>query len=151
MNAMFPLFLKAKTDPVLLRSRLIKTMIVLFTIGVVSGVAGWIASPYVTLIRPDFQESIPLLRILVSGLPIFFLSSFTMWTLVTFEKRWVLFSIYFIFMIANICANIIFIPSYGATASAYITIISELGILIASSLALFKMKQSKNQNPLTAE
>lgn len=149
MNAMFPLFLNAKENPILLKSRLRKTMVLLFIMGVVSALLGWLTSPYLILIRPDFQESVPLLRILVTGLPIFFLTSFTMWTLVTFEKRWILFSIYSIFMLVNIIANILFIPVYGATASAYITILSELGILIVSSIFLFSYTKD-NRNSLTS-
>jgi O-antigen/teichoic acid export membrane protein len=141
MNAMFPLFLKAKSDPILLRRRMIRAIIILSGVGLLGSVAGWILSPYLTYIRADFSQSIPLFRILIVGLPIFFLTSFTMWTLVTFEKRWLLCGIYAIFMMINIIANLICIPTYGATASAYITILSELGILVVSGYAILKMKK----------
>lgn len=140
MNAAFPLFLKAKSDQALLRHRMVQTIGVLGIVGILCAIAGWIAAPYLTLIRPDFQESISLFRILISGLPIFFLSSFTMWTLVTYEKRWLLCGIYATFMVINISVNALLIPNFGATAAAYITVFSELGILLVSSLAILKHK-----------
>lgn len=98
----------------------------------------WFFSPLVSWIRPEFQASVTPLRVLSLGLPFFFLTSVTMWTLVAYKKQASLLGIYGLSMLGNIIANIIFIPTYGYMAAAWITVCSELFVL---GLSLFMMKR----------
>jgi len=78
------------------------------------------------------------LRILSAGLISFFLSSIAMWSLIIIGKQKYLTLIYGSTMIINIILNLIYIPQYGATASAIITITTEVLVLFLSGTMFYR-------------
>ncbi|KKU85598.1 MAG: Polysaccharide biosynthesis protein [Candidatus Gottesmanbacteria bacterium GW2011_GWA2_47_9] len=91
------------------------------------------------MIKSDFSASIPALRVLSLGLPFFFLTSLTMWTLIALKKQWALAGIYGLSMVINIALNLWLIPVYGYMAAAWITVLSEGVVLLLSGIFLLKM------------
>lgn len=78
----------------------------------------------------DFNGAVQALRILSLGLPFFFLSSFLMWMLITRNKQNIMAVFYGISMLLNVVLNIFFIPRYGYTAAAIITVVSEVFVVL---------------------
>jgi len=138
MNAALPSFILAKKaeDTKKLQSHIRSSGITLFLLSLLVAIAGWIASPLITMIKPEFVSSILPFKILLLGLPIFYLSSLSMWILVVEKKQKQMLIIYALSMIGNITANIMFIPAYGYMAAAIITIASELCILLSSYITI---------------
>ena len=134
MNSVYPLLLVEQTPN--FKKILRKSFFVLLIISLLSLVIFWFAAPLLIYIRPEFAESIPLLRILTLGLPFFFLSSLVMWALIALGKQLVLAGIYGSLMITTILLDILVIPKFGATGAAWITVGSEALVLIASGLVL---------------
>ncbi len=62
-----------------------------------------------------------------------------MWILITHGKNKQLLVIYFLGMLVNIFLNLLFIPTYGITAAAIITLISEFLIMFASGWIAVKL------------
>lgn len=96
----------------------------------------WFAAPLLSSIRPEFFESIPILRILIAGLPFFFFSSVVMWALIALGKQIALVGIYGSLMAITITLDILIIPKFGATGAAWITVGSEALVLIISGTVL---------------
>jgi len=97
----------------------------------------WVAAPLLSVIRPEFSESIMPLRILLLGLPVFFVSALYMWFIIAEKKQNVLIVIHGAAMVVNIVANMLLVPTMGYTASAWITIASEALVLVASALYVY--------------
>ena len=134
MNSVYPLLLVEQTPN--FKKILRKSFFVLLIISLLSLVIFWFAAPLLIYIRPEFAESIPLLRILTLGLPFFFLSSLVMWALIALGKQLVLAGIYGSLMITTILLDILVIPKFGATGAAWITVGSEALVLIATGVVL---------------
>lgn len=96
----------------------------------------WFAAPLLSSIRPEFFESIPILRILLAGIPFFFFSSVVMWALIALGKQLVLVGIYGSLMAITIALDILIIPKFGATGAAWITVGSEALVLLISGAVL---------------
>lgn len=131
MNSVYPLMLQTTSKQLITRSFFILLIISLFVLFIF-----WFAAPLLLYIRPEFAESIPLLRILTLGLPFFFLSSLVMWALIALGKQIVLAGIYGSLMMITILLDILVIPKFGATGAAWITVGSEALVLIVSGVAL---------------
>lgn len=147
MNAMFPLLAAslARHEHGTFRSRIAKSAVALTVIAFAGGIIGWAVAPSLTIVRADFQGSVALLRILMVGLPVFFLSALSMWTLIALRMRSVMLAIYVISMMCNIAANAYLIPRFGATASAWITVVSEALVCIVSWMVIFpKLPYAQN-------
>lgn len=138
MNAVYPLLLKASTKTNQAQGIFWKSVVLLLISSVAITCVLWILAPFLTIIRPDFVESIIPLRILLLSLPIFFVSALLMWVLIAQKKQWQLLSIHTITMIGNLILNILLIPIYGYMAAAWNTVISELLILIVSVVVVFR-------------
>jgi len=138
MNAALPALILAKktSDTKKLQTQIKTSGITLFLLSIVVSVGGWIAAPLFSLIKPEFVSSIPPFKLLLIGLPIFYLSSLTMWVLVVEKKQTQMLIIYALSMVLNIIANAIFIPHYGYMAAAWVTILSEVFVLITSYMTL---------------
>ncbi|MFH0750193.1 MAG: oligosaccharide flippase family protein [Candidatus Gottesmanbacteria bacterium] len=138
MNAMFPLLMASKksSDEKQLQARVRMSGIILILLSLLIGIGGWFAAPFISLIRPEFNASICPLRILLAGLPIFYLTSLSMWILIVERKQKQMLGIYTASMAINIICNIIFIPQYGYIAAAWITVMSELFVLTFSYITL---------------
>lgn len=138
MNAVLPLFIQAyaANDHGLLYSQSKKSAIALFSASLLVSAVGIILTPLLTLIRPEFSESIAPLRLLLLSLPFFYLTNVTMWIMVVRKQHMHLMLIYGASMLINIGANLCFIPRYGYMAAAWVTVVSEFFILCASYIAV---------------
>ncbi len=96
----------------------------------------FIASPLLRYIKESFELSSLALRILVSFLPVFFMTSILQWILIALKKQRFLAHVYLWLALINIVLNYIFIPSYSFVASAIITGVCETIVLI---LLYFKL------------
>ncbi len=150
MNAVYPMLVHAtrNTEQETRREfhRLIKQSAkVLFFVSCLLSLLTWCAAPLLSLIKPDFVYSVSALRILALGLPLFFLSSLCMWVLISLKKQWALVGIYGVLMIVNIVLNIVFVPSFGYMAAAWITVGSEGLVLLASGVEVGKSLEFRKQ------
>ena len=102
----------------------------------------YFVSALIPLYDARFIDSVLPLRILSLGLPFFFLSAILWHLLIIFGKQKYLSVIYAAGALANISANLYYIPKYGYIAAAIITVASEALILLL--LLLFLKWQAKN-------
>ena len=130
MNAMYPLLLQAKKQHFQFIDLIKESVLFLIIISTLMFFVVWILAPYVVYIKSDFVASVVYIRILACSLPLFFLSALTMWVLITMNMQWILALIYTLGMVLNIVLNLLFVPQFGATASAWITVLSEAIILL---------------------
>jgi O-antigen/teichoic acid export membrane protein len=135
MNAVYPLLLGQKEK---LKTILRTSFLFLFIASLVSGVALWVAAPLLLFIKNDFASSIGALRVLALGLPFFFVTSVTMWGLVAMKKQAALAAIYGGSMAINIVGNLLFVPTYGFMAAAWMTMVGEAIVLLLSSVVLLQ-------------
>ncbi len=138
MNSLYPLLLGANQQPHRFSHLLKKSGIILLLSSIFFVAIFWFTAPLATFIKPEFSQSILPLRILVMGLPFFFLSSLTMWSLIARKKQVTLAAIYAVAMAGNILFNLWLIPSYGYVAAAWVTVASEAFVLALSGLILLK-------------
>ena len=118
----------------------------LISLGIISLIllmVGWVSAPLLKLVQRDFAMSVPLLRILLTGLPLFYLTSPLMWVLIIWKKQWQLSAIYALSLVFNFAANLIFIPIYGASAAAYVTIATEGVVLLSETIIIIKLLWKK--------
>ena len=137
----FPTFFVNSTYPIMVRrfgegqeklGEIIKySGLFLFAVSVVGAVVGYLLAPWMieVVAGPEFIESIQALRLLLLGLPIFYLSALFLWLLITLGKQKQIPFIYATGAIVNVVLNLILIPRYSFYGSAVITWTSELLIL----------------------
>ncbi len=133
MNAAYPVLVKHMHEGrKKLKSTLTKVLGFLFAGSIVAGVLGVAFAPFVidVLGGAEFLQSVVVLRILLSGLVIFYLTQPISWLVVTLGKQVYLPWIYLVSAVFDVSANIIFIPKYSFYGSSVITIISEALVLI---------------------
>lgn len=145
VNSSYPVLLeKQKENKETLGKDVSDLTIAMFILGGVLAIFGWLVSPMVINIFGDYQASVLPLRILLLGLPFFFISALFLWVTVTINKEKVLPFIYLFATLFNIVANLIFIPNFGYNAAAVITVVTEilvlalLFLLINSEIKIFK-------------
>ncbi len=97
-----------------------------------------IGAPMLEWIRPEYQNAVIILRLLTLGLPIFFVTSPTMWFAILADKQKKLLLIYAGGLGFNLLANWLFIPIFRAGAAAVNTGLTELVVLILGWWLLFK-------------
>ena len=133
MNAVYPVLVKHMEEGrEKLKSSFFKVLLFLFAGGVVTGILGFIFAPWIInfLGGEEFKYSISVLRILIGGAFIFYLTQPISWLIVTLDRQKYLPYIYFVSVVFNLVFNLIFIPRYSFLAAASITIGSEFLILI---------------------
>lgn len=138
MNSLYPILLRISDNKAAFSSLFLKSRNILFVMGLSMSILVWICAPLLTYINIEFFPAIQLLRILSLSFPFFFLSNLTMWTLITKRRHKELTFIYGSAMFGNILLNILFVPLHGAHASAVITIVGELYVLLLSVYFLRK-------------
>ena len=138
MNSLYPVMLGQVKEGEEKLKNLIKklTFLLLFTSLPLTLLVFFLA-PLLTLIKADFSPSILALRVLSFSFPLFFLSALFMWVLIALGRQRLLMFFYGISMILNIILNLIFIPQYGYLASATLTGVTELAVLILTGLCVF--------------
>lgn len=142
MNAVFPILvmhLALGKDKLLDTFR--NVIIVLTVGGLIAGVIGVLLSPFMIKVLggSEFKESVLVLQILLSGIVIFFISQPISWLIVTLKGQKLLPIIYLIGAIVNLMGNIYFIPKYSFMASAILTWVSEIIILILLIILALKV------------
>jgi O-antigen/teichoic acid export membrane protein len=138
MNSVYPLMINKEN--LQLKKIIYKSGAFLLPVSLILFGLIWVFAPFISLVKSDFIGSITALRILAGGLPFFFLSSLTMWSLISLKKQKSLFVVYLFSMIINIVLNLIYIPRFGYIAASYITVVSEFIVLVLSSFLLYKSK-----------
>lgn len=133
MNAAYPVLVRHRMEG---KERLKKTFFNLIYFLLISGAfvgfLGIIFSPVAIQLLggKGFDQSILPLRILASGLFIFYLTQPISWLIVTlgYQKR--LPFIYFLSALFNLVTNLVYIPKYSFYAAATTTILTEMVILV---------------------
>ena len=145
MNAVYPFLLTTikgeKKENKYFMRLIIRASGVLLFIAIPSSIALWILAPLIVFVRSDFSGSIMTLRILSLSLPFFFLSSSTMWGLISLRLNKELLFTYTTGLFINLVLNLALIPSYGIIAAAISTGVTE-GVVLALSI-FFLWKNSR--------
>lgn len=136
MNAVYPMLLKAPRSS--FKKILGSSLLFLLSASLFLTICLWAGAPILAKVRQDFASSVPALRVLSLGLPFFFVSAMTMWALVALRKQWLLFALYGAGMVLNVALNIFLIPTYGYMAAAWVTVVSEAIVLVASGVILLQ-------------
>jgi O-antigen/teichoic acid export membrane protein len=132
MNVIYPLSMQE--SQLKNRTKLIsQTTKTLAIIGIFVAVLLWISSPLVNLVRPGMDLSSNVLRILAPSLPLFYITAPLMWNLIGQKKDKLVLGIYISGAVLNATLNLLLIPSYGATAAAINTGLTE-GFLVLALL-----------------
>jgi len=132
MNVIYPLSMQ-ESEQKNRRKLISQTTKTLAIIGVFVAVLLWISSPLVNLVRPGMDLSSNVLRILALSLPLFYITAPLMWNLIGQKKDKLVLGIYFSGAVLNATLNLLLIPSYGATAAAINTGVTE-GFLVLALL-----------------
>jgi len=121
--------------------------IALLLIGFFGLIVGWIASPWIFTLPglEKFSQSVPSLRILLVGLPIFFITPLSLWLAISLKKEREMMFIYGFSAVFNFVTNLVFVPSFGYNAAAVITIVSEGLILLLSMGVLYLSVKNKEE------
>jgi PST family polysaccharide transporter len=133
MNAAYPVLVRHMHEG---KDKLAKSLrnILMYLAGgaILTSIVGIAFSPLaIELIGgAEFSESVLVLQILLSGMILYFLTQPLAWLLVTMDKQKHLPYIYLAAAIFNVSTNYIFIQKYSFYASAVITHLSELLVLL---------------------
>jgi len=139
INSMYPVLLHVQKRDTHSSTQLFwRSTRLLLASSLVIGACLWVLAPLLIFVRPDFYQSIAPLRILLFGLPIFFLSALFMWMLIVQKQQWKLLIIHGCVMVLNTILNLFFIPRYGYVAAAWITGISETITCVVSFIFVTK-------------
>ncbi len=146
INAVYPILVRMSQKDARSSEQIFwKSLWILLLAAVIIASGLWMLAPLLRFIRPDFAASILPLKILLLGLPVFFVSALLMWILIAQKMRWQLLIIHSCAMILNVLLNIWYIPRFGYIAAAWITGISEASICAVSFLfVLNKFRQERN-------
>lgn len=141
VNALFPILVKNQEhDPVKHRKVFWTSFYFMLGFSLVVILLGWFLAPLaIGLIGgSSLTLSAEALRILLLSLPLFFTSALFLFLMIAQNQQKKVPFIYLTAAILNVSLNLIFIPNYGFMASAWITGITELMILIP--LAYFGLR-----------
>ena len=113
--------------------------------GIIFGVLGILLAPFaIRLLGGDsFVQSVLVLRILVGGLVLFYVTQPISWLIVTLGGQKYLPVIYLISAIFNVSSNLVVIPFYSFYGSSVITLASEMIILILLTFFVLKVWRLK--------
>ena len=145
MNATYPLLINFyQNDKEKFKRLILRSGIVLLLISVLLSTLILISANILVAIIGGEQllaSSVPL-RILVAGLPFFFLSSLSTWLFLVFGKQKYLVPVYGFGAFLNLILNFIYIPKFGYNAAAVVTVFCEFAILFATILILYKNRKT---------
>ena len=134
VNAAYPIMVKNSHEgPKKLLTTIKKMYFAMLVLSLLAAVTGTVLTPSIIQIfksgKGDFSQSTQILQILISALPIFYLSAISLWLVITVGKQKLLVIIYGLAAVLNIVLNLIFIPVYGITTAAVTTILTEIFIV----------------------
>ena len=133
MNSVYPVFVHhLVVGKKALLSTFFKVLSVTFVIGILMSFATAFFAPQIIKVLggTPFIQSSDVLKILMLGLVIFYLTQPVSWFIVTLNGQKYLPVVYLLSAVFNVSLNLYFIPKYSFYASSYITWLSELLILI---------------------
>ena len=133
MSAVYPVLVRhLKENQILAKKTFREALLVLLSGSVLALLVGQVLAPWLirVLAGPEFASSVPALRILLWALPIFFITSLLMHTLLALEKQRILPWVYGVALAFNFGLNLVFIPRQSFLAAAWITGITETFVLI---------------------
>lgn len=136
MNAVYPILMRSFTQSFMQFKKIfLLAAVTLAGVSLLGVILGGVLAPWlIKLIAADevaaFGDSVIVLRVLITMLPIFYLSSLCMWTVLVFNKRNTLIGVYASAFVLNLITNVILIPRYSYFGAAITTGISELLILV---------------------
>ncbi len=143
MNAFYPILLQVlRNDRKRFRQQITYGVIVLGIFGLMGTLATYLIAPILLpMVSGDtgFQPSIASLQILSLGFPAFFISSLLMWVLVTLQRNKTMLFIYVVGLVVNIVLNLLYIPTYSFYAASWITVISEVVILVLQLIIIIPL------------
>lgn len=143
MNSSFPLMVrKLAVDRGQLKSIFIFLLGSLLGLSVAISSLGFFLAPFIVSFfganGDSFQGSVTVLRILLLGLPIFYVSALTLWTTIALRQQKKLIYIYGIAALCNVVLNLVFDPIYGIVAAATVTLLTELLVIIPTSIISYR-------------
>lgn len=128
MNAVYPLLISGKDQ---VKASLIKrSTTTLFLFGIIGTIILYPLSPLIGIIKADLALAPDIFRILILFLPLFYLTSPLMWSMIEQKKERSLLLVYVGATIINALGNLLLIPRYGASGSAWMTGVTEVFILL---------------------
>ena len=131
VNSIYPLLLRdQKKNLAVLKSKFFVYGRLLLVSGIIVTVIVFILSPYLVSIFGEYTQSTTPLRILSLGYVFFFVTPLIMWTVITLGKEKLLPFVFGIALLLNVAFNLYFVPKFGFTAAAVVTVFTELFILI---------------------
>ncbi len=141
VNATYPLLVKHyETDLVKFKKLFWGGLVFLTVFSTFVSLVGWYLAPLI--FKPmgtgEFVLAPAALRILLLSLPLFFSSAFLLFVMITQGQEKKVPYIYLAAAIFNVVLNLFFIPEYGFMASAVITGLTELLILMLVGYFSFK-------------
>ena len=143
MNAIYPISLKIGTTSEG-QNLLKKASYTMLATGLIGSILLWVSAPMITLIKPGMELSIQVLRTLSLSLPLFYLTSPLMWTLITQKRDKHVLWIYIFAAAVSTGLNLFCVPRYGAIAAAIITGVTELLILISLLFVIFSLPKRQS-------
>lgn len=144
MNAAYPILVRhMEESKERLKETITKVILFLVGLGLMGSIVGVLFAPLAINILggADFGLSISVLRLLLVGSFVFYITQPIAWLIVTLGHQKWLPLIYLISAVFNVSANLIFIPRHSFYASAVITWLSEFIILVF--LVIFARKAWK--------
>ena len=146
MNSVYPILVRhMEESKEKLKNTFFKSMAFLLVSGVVFGLVGILFSSVAInfLGGAEFEQSVLVLKILLAGLFLYYLTQPISWLIVTLGNQRILPIIYLVSAIFNVSANYYFIPRYSFYASSVITHISEFIVLVLLAFAAHKTWKAK--------
>jgi O-antigen/teichoic acid export membrane protein len=139
-NALYPFLLENKKNTRMFFNLVRKYLLIFVAIGTLLVIPFWFVSPLFSLIKKEFSLSIFPFRILLLSLPVFFITSLLQWVLIALKKQKYLMKVYILSAIINIVLNLIFIPRFSYMASAIITGVSEVFVMVLLFFKVFNLQ-----------
>jgi len=107
-----------------------KMVLLMLVVGSALAMMTFMGAGLLPLVRSEYTASVPILKILSLGVPVFFVTSPLMWFMVLQQQVKPLLYIYATAAALNIVLNLVFVPHYGSQAAAVITAATEVLVLI---------------------
>jgi len=153
MSAVYPLLVRKLQESWPAAEKLFRqSFLALLAVSVLGVVFGEALAPWVIhfLAGAEFGQAVPALKLLLLALPVFFITSLLMHTLLALERQRVLPLIYGGALVVNLGLNFFFIPRYSLLAAAMITGITEFLVLTCLAYCVFRAWGEKSIRwPLT--
>lgn len=141
MNSYYPDLLAKKSN---FRSAdLTKILITLAKLSFVVSATMWFGAPFLVFIKPDFAQSVSLMRTFSVMVPLFFLTAPLTWVYILKQKQKKLLYIYTVALVFNLLITRILVSAYGSLGAIWAIGASEILVLLGGTM-LYYQKYGKN-------